>query len=300
VTAIRITRAGPLTTVQDAGRFGMLRHGISASGPMDRGAFERAAGWMGGAGRGGVEFTTAGIGFVLEGPSVSIGLDGGSFKLAVNGEAKSWPARIVLKDGDEVEITPGEWGNYGYLRFDRELDLPALMGSIATSSVAGIGGFAGRRLQGGDAIPLGDRVALGVGAHPRPVPAGEGPIRLLWGLHADLFDAAIRSRFTEAPFAVSTRIDRMGARLDDGTGVFAEALPLSLVSDAIVPGDVQILGDRTPIVLLRDHQPTGGYPRIATVITADLDRFAQLRPGAGLRFEAISLDRAHSLLKGRG
>src|SRR5687768_9108394 len=112
----------------------MLRHGISASGPMDRGAFERAAGWMGGAGSGGLEFTTAGIGFVLEGGSVGAGFDGGSFRLAVNGELRNWPARIVLKDGDAVEITPGEWGNYGYLRFDRELELPALMGSVATNS----------------------------------------------------------------------------------------------------------------------------------------------------------------------
>jgi 5-oxoprolinase (ATP-hydrolysing) subunit C len=300
VTAISITRAGPLTTVQDAGRFGMLRHGVSASGPMDRAAFERAAGWMGGAGRGGIEFTTAGLGFVVEDGSVGIGFDGGGFRLAVNGDEKGWPARIVLKEGDAVEITPAAWGNYGYLRFDRELELPELMGSLSTNSVAGLGGLDGRGLKAGDRLAFGSKVALGIGGHPRAAQPAEEPVRVLWGLHADLFAAEARQRFAEAAFAVSTRIDRMGARLEDRADVFAGTPSLSLVSDAIVPGDIQILGDGTPIVLMRDHQPTGGYPRIATVITADLDRLAQLRPGTEVRFEPVSLTHAHALRGQRG
>jgi biotin-dependent carboxylase-like uncharacterized protein len=300
VTAIVITRAGPHCTVQDSGRFGMLRHGVSASGPMDAGAFARAAGWIGGAGGGGIEFTTAGIGFRIEG-GVGVGFDGGDFVLKRNGQKAAWPARIMLKDGDVVEITPGASGNYGYLRFDREFDLPVLMGSQATNSVAGLGGFEGRALKAGDRLEFGaavERSGAG-GIHPHKAPVTEGLIRVTWGLHADLFDAAMRARFIEAAFAVSTRIDRMGARLTDPGGVFAGTPPLSLVSDAIVPGDIQILGDGTPIVLLRDHQPTGGYPRIATVISADLDRFAQLRPGAEVRFEPVTLAHAHAILSGR-
>jgi allophanate hydrolase len=92
----------------------------------------------------------------------------------------------------------------------------------------------------------------------------------------------------------------MGVRLEDGEGVFAEAGSLSLVSDAIVAGDIQILGDGTPIVLMRDHQPTGGYPRIATVISADLDRFAQLRPGSPVAFVPVTVEHAQALLRGRG
>jgi biotin-dependent carboxylase-like uncharacterized protein len=300
VTAIVITRAGPLSTVQDAGRFGMLRHGISASGPMDAGAFARAAGWIGAAGGAGIEFTTAGIGFRVEGGSVGVGFDGGDFVLKRNGEKVAWPARIVLKDNDAVEITPGPSGNYGYLRFDHEFDLPVLMGSQATNSVAGIGGLEGRALKAGDRLGFGAAVERsGGGVHPRKAPPAEGPIRVTWGLHADLFDPAVRARFTEAAFAVSTRIDRMGARLADPGGVFVGTLPLSLVSDAIVPGDIQILGDGTPIILLRDHQPTGGYPRIATVISADLDRFAQLRPGAEVRFAPVTLSHAHAILQQR-
>jgi allophanate hydrolase len=124
----------------------------------------------------------------------------------------------------------------------------------------------------------------------------EGPIRIVWGLHADLFLPAVRARFLSTNFRVSSRLDRMGTRLEDRRGVFAGAQRLSLVSDAIVPGDIQILGDGTPIVLQRDHQPTGGYPRIATVIGADLDRFAQLRPGSEVSFAPVTVARAQQLL----
>lgn len=91
----------------------------------------------------------------------------------------------------------------------------------------------------------------------------------------------------------------MGVRLNDSCCVFAATNILSLASDAIVPGDVQVLGDGTPIVLMRDHQPTGGYPRIATIITADLDRFAQFRPGTAIAFTPVTVEHAQDLLRSR-
>jgi allophanate hydrolase len=294
VSAIRITRAGPLATLQDAGRPGLLRHGISASGPMDRAAFERAAGWLGTAGTTGIEFTTAGIGFVAEG-SVSIAVDGGAFDLSIDGDAKSWPSRALLSAGSVVDIRPGPSGNYGYLRFDREIDVPLVMGSRATSSIAGIGGLAGRPLLAGDVLSLGSTLPRGRGQHPTPAEVADGPIRVVWGIHADRFSNAIRQRFVTDDFVVSPQLDRMGVRLADPGQVFADARILSLVSDAVVPGDIQILGDGTPIVLMRDHQPTGGYPRIATLVTADLDRFAQLRPGSHLRFAPVTVAHAEGL-----
>lgn len=299
MVAIRLTRAGPLTTLQDAGRPGMLRHGISASGPMDRGAFERGADWLGGAGTTGIEFTAAGLGFVVEQGPIGMAGDGGAFALRIGGIKKSWPARAVLKAGDTVEITPGASGNYGYLRFDREIEVPPVMGSRATNSIAGIGGLDGRVLVAGDRLIFGDSVQRGTSQHPRLLPMEEGPIRIVWGLHADLFGSTLRQRFIGSAFHVSSRLDRMGVRLEDRQRVFAEERVLSLVSDAIVAGDVQILGDGTPIVLMRDHQPTGGYPRIATVISADLDRFSQLRPGAEARFEPVTVAHAQALLGGK-
>lgn len=287
---IRLSRVGPLCTIQDAGRFGQLRHGVTASGPMDAGAFRAAGAQIGRAGAA-IEFTTAGLSFEAE-RAVRMGFAGGAFRLAVNGTMRPWPGKAALKAGDKVDITPGASGTYGYVRFERELDLPLVMGSRATHSVAGLGGLDGRALRAGDRINfagVGDAVPGGGMA------SAAGPIRFIWGLHADLFEPDVRQRFVAQAFAISSRIDRMGARLVDGGGVFAGLQSLSLVSDAIVCGDVQILGDGTPIVLLRDHQPTGGYPRIATVISADIDRFVQLRPGTEVRFQPVTVARAQGL-----
>ena len=291
MTGIRISRAEALTTLQDAGRPGLLAYGVSASGPMDRAAFERAGGWLGGAGSTGIEFTSGGIGFEVEAGPLAVAADGGAFVLTINGTAFAWPARAVLKAGDVVDIRPGAWGNWGYLRFGHELAVEPVLGSRSTNSIAGLGQMIGA----GDIIAFGAEAARRMAPHPRLTEPVQGPIRVLWGLHADGFDGASRRRFTEEQFRVSARMDRMGTRLEDRAGVFRDLRVLSLVSDAIVPGDVQILGDGTPIVLMRDHQPTGGYPRIATIVSADLDRFAQLRPGAEVRFEPVSLRHAREL-----
>ncbi|MBI4921657.1 MAG: hypothetical protein HY834_07890 [Devosia nanyangense] len=287
MTAILLTRAGPLTTLQDAGRFGMLAHGISASGPMDRGAYLAAGAALERAGETAIEFSQ-GLEFDTVG-DLRLAVAGGDFKLWVNGAAADWPGAMTLKSGDHVAIAPGAWGNYGYLRFVREIDITPVLGSRSTNVTVGLGGFKGRALKAGDRV--------GFGAEGQPVvaldaPRSEGPIRVIWGLHADLFDGAVRRRYVEQGFLVSTNLDRMGVRLTDPVGVFDGQRKLNLVSDAIVPGDIQILGDGTPIVLMRDHQPTGGYPRIATVVSADLDRFAQLRPGTEVRFRPVTLEHA--------
>lgn len=288
MTAITITRAGPLLTVQDAGRFGMLAHGISASGPMDRSGFEAAGALLERTGAAGLEFTAAGLAFRAEGP-LRVGCAGAEFTVVVNGNRRDWPARLGLDAGDAVEITPGASGNYGYLRFDRELAITPVLGSRATNLAVGLGGYKGRALRAGDRLEL---AALGQPATPATVAASTGPIRVLWGLHADQFDTAVRPALARATFTISPNLDRMGVRLLDPEQVFRAQRRLTLVSDAIVPGDIQILGDGTPTVLMRDHQPTGGYPRIATIVTADLDAFAQLRPGAEVKFRPVTLEHA--------
>jgi allophanate hydrolase subunit 2 len=111
----------------------------------------------------------------------------------------------------------------------------------------------------------------------------------VWGIHAEHFLPEVRRQFLEASFVVTSSLDRMGVRLADSSGLFKGQQRLGLVSDAIVPGDIQILGDGTPVVLMRDHQPTGGYPRIGTVLSTDLDRFAQMRPGTAVTFRAVHL-----------
>jgi biotin-dependent carboxylase-like uncharacterized protein len=295
---IEILRAAPLTTIQDAGRPGTLRYGIAASGPMDRAAFVRAAGWLGTAGRAGLEFTRAGLDFAVIDGTIGVAADGGDFTAVVNDRQLGWPTRAVLRAGDRLSITPGQSGNYGYLRFDAELDLMPVLGSMSTNLTAGLGGVAGRGLVPGDRLTFGDKLPTTRSPHPQPAPIEDGPLRILWGLHADLFPAAIRQRFLTEAFTVSARLDRMGVGLDDPHRVFEGWTSLSLISDAIVPGDIQILGNGTPTVLMRDHQPVGGYPRIATILSADLDRFAQLRPGTAITFTAVSPDHARRILEG--
>jgi allophanate hydrolase subunit 2 len=233
---------------------------------MDRGAYLAAGAALDQAGATAIEFTQ-GLAFEIDGP------------LTV-----AWPEVRVLKAGDKLDIPPAG-GNYGYARFDREIDMPLLLGSRSTNLTVGLGGYKGRALKPGDRIAFG---AEGSSIAMPPVPASDGPIRVIWGIHADLFDGVLRRRLAETSFRISPMLDRMGVRLDDPAGLFRDQRKLSLLSDAIVPGDIQILGDGTPIVLMRDHQPTGGYPRIATIVTADLDRFSQLRPGTEVMFRPVA------------
>lgn len=290
-----IERAGPLVTIQDAGRFGYLAHGISASGPMDAGAFRRAGLLAGSGETAGIEFSMLALDVtVAEGEAV-MGWDGGVFEVSINGQRLDWPGSARLVAGDRLSISAGTGGNYGYLRFGGEIDVPSIMGSRATSMRARIGGLEGRPLRAGDRLRL-----VGEGASPAASTSpkrNEGPIRFVWGLHAEVFDAGLRERFVTSRFRISSMMDRMGVRLRDEAAVFAEASILSLVSDPVVVGDIQILGDGIPIVLGRDHQPTGGYPRIGTIISADLDRFFQLRPNAELVFAPVGIDHAQALLR---
>lgn len=290
---LRILRAAPLTSLQDLGRPAARRLGLSASGPMDGAAYLHAGGRLGRAGTTAIEFTRAGMDFALEQGAVRVAWAGGDFRVRHNGVDLPWPGAATLSEGDTLAIAPGAWGNYGYLRLDADCDVEPVLGSRATHLTAGIGGVAGRALRAGDHIAF--------SGLPSPTPLhpisarSDGPFRFIWGLHAEIFAPALRQRFVSSPFRVSPRLDRMGVRLEDLAGMFSGATILSLVSDAIVPGDVQILGDGTPIVLMRDHQTTGGYPRIATVISADLDRLAQMRPGEDIGFTPVSLEHAQAI-----
>jgi 5-oxoprolinase (ATP-hydrolysing) subunit C len=290
MSAIRLKEVGPLTTLQDGGRPGCLAYGISASGPMDRAGFDRAGLWLGQCGSTGIELTSV-LAFQVVGGPIAVAFDGGAFTLRVNGAPMGWPGRLVLKAGDDVDVRPGPRGNWAYLRFGSEVIDGPTLGSRSTNSIAGLG----RILAAGDEVEFAAPLLGKPGPHPAAAETRDGPIRIIWGLHAETFDRTVRQRFIDSGFRVSARMDRMGTRLDDPAGVFAGQRHLSLVSDAIVPGDIQILGDGTPIVLMRDHQPTGGYPRIATVLSADIDRLAQTRPGTEIRFAPVTLQHARGL-----
>lgn len=301
VTEIEIITSGPISTVQDDGRFGALRHGVAASGPMDRTAYARAGALLGGQAGTAIESGPGRFAFRVAGGAVMAAFCGGEFELRLDGILRDWPVVAELPAGAEVQISPGPSGNFGLVRFDQVIDVPKVLGSRSTSLIAGLGGLEGRCLRDGDVLSLAPCVE-GESKHqaaPIVMPSS-GTIRVIWGIHADTFSSAVRTAFCGQDFAVSSKIDRMGMQLVDRAGVFAGQRHLSLVSDVVVPGDIQILGDGTPVVLMRDHQPTGGYPRIATVIGPDLDRLAQMRPGNTVRFTSVSVNSAHAIIKSTG
>ncbi len=214
---IEITRAGPLVSIQDHGRPGLLAHGISASGPMDRQGYF-AAGRACGSADAAIEFGVLGFDFTYHGAAETVvGFAGGKFSLAINGNAANWPGNARLKDGDRVTISMGAQGNYGYVRFDRSIEVPILMGSKATNITAGLGGLDGRPLAKGDFVSFSqDRISKGSeeSAVETP-PSGDDPIRFVWGIHAHVFAPGTQATFCEADFTISSQIDRMGIRLND-------------------------------------------------------------------------------------
>lgn len=273
----------------------MLAHGIGASGPMDRRSYAQAAGLAGCPCGASIEIGPQGMDFTYVGLPMRAGVAGGAFRLEIDGKQTPWPAQIDLADGMRVSILTGTGGNYAYLRFGAQIDVPPVLGSRATNATVGLGGFEGRGLRQGDLVGLAP-LADGVPDGPMQGDGAEDDaIRFIWGIHADQFSPEVRAVFIKTGFRILPRMDRMGVWLDDGNGIFAETRILGLVSDAVVAGDIQILGNGSPIVLMRDHQPTGGYPRIGTVIDVDLDRFAQMRPGRTVRFTPVTVEHAHKL-----
>ncbi len=157
----------------------------------------------------------------------------------------------------------------------------------------GIGGFSGRMLRAGDEVPLALDAA---GGHPElalrnpPAPDRDQPVRIVLGPQQDYFTAAAIDLLLSADYVVSKSADRMGMRLDGPT--LAHRDGYNIVSDGIATGAIQVPGSGQPIVLLADHQTTGGYPKIATVISADLPVIGQRRPGDKIRFAAVSVAEA--------
>ncbi|VAW19954.1 Allophanate hydrolase 2 subunit 2 [hydrothermal vent metagenome] len=301
MTKIKFIKVGPLVSIQDNGRFGALGHGAAASGPMDRSAYKLAAQMLmqdnHKVANTALESAGGLLKFSIEKANINAAFCGGQFNLKINGVSRQWNAVHALSAGDIIEVAPGASGNYALIRMDHEFVVPEVINSYATNTVAHLGGYENRLIKAGDAISL---TAASDETHSSAKISNNdenAPIRFVWGMHAEKFSSHVRNEFLKNTFVISSMLNRMGVRLMDKGNVFKDKLDLSLVSDAIVPGDVQILGDGTPIVLMRDHQPTGGYPRIATVISADLDRFSQLRPGAKVEFCAVTVDHAHKLIK---
>jgi len=293
--ALIVHRAGPTTSVQDGGRPGFLAQGLSRGGAADRLALAEGAALLGqGAALAAIEM--AGTGGVFEATEdVRIALTGAPMRATLGGAPLVWGASHRLRAGQPLEIGPAVAGVYGYLHVGGGIAVPPILGARGAHLAAGIGVVAGA----GDRLPAGPDPGGEAGlALPAADRFAGGTIRAVRGPQTAMFPADALARFEATRFARDARGNRMGVRLiPDGEGFHSRA-GLSVLSEIVVPGDIQVSGDGAPMVLLCECQTTGGYPRIGTVLPCDLPRVAQAPPGAALtirfvgRAEALDAERA--------
>ncbi|NNF65367.1 MAG: biotin-dependent carboxyltransferase family protein [Acidimicrobiia bacterium] len=284
---IRVAHVGPLVSVQDAGRFGSMRFGVPASGPMDRLAHAAANVALGKPAEApALEVSLGGLTLECVAGAVTLAVAGGGFAVDHEGRRKpSWSV-FTLDSGQRMSVKAGEWGSWAYIAFSGNLHASRWLGSAATHSLSGLGGgllTSGQELR----VTEARRAPSLEGAVPVPeLAAALQRARVVMGPQERHFEATAITALSTATYTLSAAYDRMGVRLD------GESLPLrsalTIPSEPVVRGSIQVAGDGVPTVLLADHQTTGGYPKIATVISNDLDQFAQLRPGQNVGFEPIT------------
>jgi biotin-dependent carboxylase-like uncharacterized protein len=283
---LEVIAAGPLTSVQDIGRFGAQRYGLTPSGAMDRLSLSAA---------------NALVGHPLSAPAIEIGpiksvfvARGGPLCVALTGALRF--ARIddkpcplyrtfMLRDGETLTLDAARKGMFSYLSIAGDLKGEAMFGSFSVNARAGLGSPYPRPLQSGDRLTFENTpTAMPDRIMPPPV-FGEGAIRVVPGPQYDEFGKSTEV-FFNSPWQISPASDRMGYRLEGPS--LTHAGNFNIVSDGTVDGSIQVAGGQ-PIVLMKDRGTTGGYPKIATIISADLGRFAQTRPRHTLRFAEIDV-----------
>jgi biotin-dependent carboxylase-like uncharacterized protein len=299
MTELIIHAAGPATTLQDLGRFGWQRYGVGPAGAMDTFALARANMLVGNPpGTAAIELALAGIRFEVAGAACRIAVQGAAMALRIDGRLVDATRSISIDAGTIVEIATATRGLYGYLAVAGGFDLPPVLGSWSSHIRAGLGVFEGRALRVGDHLPLKSAIVGDDLAGPPPPAEDKGPFRVMLGPQDDHFTAAGIDTFLGEAFVISDQSDRMGLRLK-GPRIEHGSKGFNIVSDGIATGAIQVPGAGEPLILLADRQTTGGYPKIATVISADIPRLAQTRPATAVRFRAVTRQEAILALRAR-
>jgi biotin-dependent carboxylase-like uncharacterized protein len=301
---ITVLKPGPLASVQDLGRPGYRHLGVGLSGALDALALAIGNALVGNApGAAGLELTLPPARLRFESPC-TIALTGAPCAAQLDQTPVGAGRRIAVAAGQTLDLAQPHAGVRAYLCVGGGIDVPPLLGSRSTDLAAHLGGYAGRALRAGDALPIaapaprgpdapGGMVAPAAGvAAAVLLPERGGAIRVMAGPEFDEFDAAAHEALFRSDWTVTPQSNRMGFRLAGGSLRRKVTTPLN--SHAVFPGLIQVPPAGTPIVLMADAQATGGYPRIGTVIAADLWRMAQVRPGATLRFEPATRAQAQA------
>jgi biotin-dependent carboxylase-like uncharacterized protein len=304
VSAALIVRApGLFTTVQDRGRHGYRNIGVPTSGALDQTALMLANALVGNEADA-AALEILGVGPTLEAAHapVRVALIGDARAASIeraDGTKQPLPASrsARLEPGDRLAIGPLENTFCACLAVEHGFAIAPVLGSSSTYMRGGFGGFEGRILKSGDRLPIAN-VARDL-LHERMLPAlppeTDAPIRVVLGPQDDRFSEAGLAAFLGSDYRVTNDADRMGFRLE-GAPIDHVRGP-DIVSDGAVPGSIQVPGSRQPIVLLADGQSVGGYTKIATIVSADLSRFARMKPGTRLRFAAVTQAEAEGIAR---
>jgi biotin-dependent carboxylase-like uncharacterized protein len=287
-----ISNIGPASSVQDGGRHGAQRYGLTPSGAMDRLALAAANTLVGNPPfAAAIEIGPFGAAFTAREGAVRVALAGASRGADISGRAVASNTSMTLAAGDTLTLGFARGGSFSYLSIEGGLAGEPMFGSLAVNARAGLGSPYPRPLQAGDELRI--KEASGAAERRIDLPAvGEAPIRVVMGPQDDEFDDAPKRLFLDSEWTISATSDRMGYRLDGP--VIKHLHGHNIVSDGTVNGSIQVPGNGAPIVLMPDRGTSGGYPKIATVISADLGRFAQIPAGRAFRFKAVSMAEAQA------
>ncbi len=299
---LRVLAPGLHTTVQDLGRPGYQAIGVPPSGALDGFSLRLANALVRNAlGAPALEILLSGPTLEVAADTVRVALVGTDASLAIGAETARILAAgqsVTLSRGEVFETIVGYGSACCYLAAEGGIAVPLVLGSASTYVRAAIGGFEGRALRHGDFVPLAvARASAGAELRlPSSMTAtGDQPIRVVLGPQQECFTAAALAALLGGEFRISPSADRMGMRLDGP--LLRHRGGWDIVSDAIATGAIQVPGSGQAILLLADHQTTGGYPKIATVVSADLPVVGRCRPGDTLRFTAVTVEAAEELCR---
>jgi biotin-dependent carboxylase-like uncharacterized protein len=290
MTRLTFTEIGPASSVQDAGRFGAQRYGLTPSGAMDPLALATANALVGNAlFAAAVEIGPLSARITATGGAMHLGIAGAARSVTIGDRVLQAPQSFTLKDGESLTLGYTRGGAFSYLAILGGVPGEPMFGSLSVNARAGLGSPFPRPLASGDAFE--------VSASPHHADRtidlatqADAPIRVVLGPQDDEFSDEAKALFLSSDWSISALSDRMGFRLEGP--VIKHLHGHNIVSDGTVLGSIQVPGNGAPIVLMPDRGTSGGYPKIATVIAADFGRFAQTPAGKPFRFQAVSMAEA--------